>query len=990
MYRQKRLCGLSALALVVTGSVVIGDGGAATARSAAPESLAALEKQVIAELASDGWRGRLGPALAQAAAARPELSLSGSARGVVLGGKVRLPANLTLDGETTIVAQQIVLSSSTLKVTGDYPLRLYPAASLSVTGRTTNEVITIDRTGATGERGDSGAPGDGGTGGQPGTPGRDAILFGEILCEPATRGGNGTDGGNANNGREGTAGDDGANGGDIVLDIPDGSTDVYRLISHGGQGGTGGDGGPGGDGGSGGYGGNGGNGGGFAYPAYCRGGANGGHGANGRMAGSGGHGGSGGYGGEGGEIAVTYPVGYNPASIETSVKGGKGGAGGGRGGAGTGGRGGYGGTGGTSIDNPGFDGTDGIDGPDGIPGLPGSAGGDGEDGAVEIIQRFPDDDICAGMQSQQEDYTDLRQHYNSLLGNDPFPGESPPASALPVCPPPPPARVRLKGARDVAFGDSFISGEGASPFNTDPAVSPTAAYNPDCHVSLDSWVALAHRPGRTLPGGQASFQNWACSGATIDDTEDQIDEAIAAAQANGGSGVGLGLNTKAVQISVGVNDIRSNLVLVGFGEILGCALAYGATEEKDAPPSGCIPDTDPNFEANGLFNDLRPRLMNLYERIAQAAPRAIIEVVSYPMIFPDLAHAQDCTTGLVRADEYAANKIAFRLGLDLKWRVDELRARGFKIRYIPFVWTLTRNNICPTSTSPARTRNTHGVNSPTNNQCGITEVVCWFHPNSEGHRALRSAYTRASTVRFRDTASATPPTVNNGTLVSEESSNTVYVAAGGTLFAFNNPADITTTGYAYQPGVTPRRLDPSQVAALARPPANGTLLRDAASGLTYVINCGKKTPTSATPSAVSVPTHTIDDIPNGTCPPPPPTPACNPAGQAWFATTVFPAHWSCTTPKGTLVMQGDGNLVIYSQTGVPLWSTNTAGFPGARAEFRGAGELVVLATSGTELWSSRTAGMAIHGTLVFQDDGNFVIYSSTGPVWSTGTFGDPS
>jgi hypothetical protein len=64
-------------------------------------------------------------------------------------------------------------------------------------------------------------------------------------------------------------------------------------------------------------------------------------------------------------------------------------------------------------------------------------------------------------------------------------------------------------------------------------------------------------------------------------------------------------------------------------------------------------------------------------------------------------------------------------------------------------------------------------------------------------------------------------------------------------------------------------------------------------------------------------------------------------------------EWSTNTGlayMGWLIMQADGNLVIYSANGTPVWATGTS--------------------SGS---SSR---------LVVQNDGNVVIYSSGGPVWS--------
>jgi len=55
-----------------------------------------------------------------------------------------------------------------------------------------------------------------------------------------------------------------------------------------------------------------------------------------------------------------------------------------------------------------------------------------------------------------------------------------------------------------------------------------------------------------------------------------------------------------------------------------------------------------------------------------------------------------------------------------------------------------------------------------------------------------------------------------------------------------------------------------------------------------------------------------------------------------------------------MIMQGDGNLVLYNATGQPLWNAGTGGNSGA--------------------WA------------VMQSDGNFVVYSaSKAPLWNAGT-----
>ncbi|MFV0461070.1 MAG: putative Ig domain-containing protein, partial [Actinomycetales bacterium] len=97
---------------------------------------------------------------------------------------------------------------------------------------------------------------------------------------------------------------------------------------------------------------------------------------------------------------------------------------------------------------------------------------------------------------------------------------------------------------------------------------------------------------------------------------------------------------------------------------------------------------------------------------------------------------------------------------------------------------------------------------------------------------------------------------------------------------------------------------------------------------------------------------------------------------------------SSATPLGlpyVLVMQFDGNAVVYAPDFKPIWDTHTAGNPGARLVMQGDGNLVVYSTQDRALWSSRTGTGC--SQLVMQADGNLVIYTPDTPaqaVWSSG------
>ncbi|HSZ38527.1 MAG TPA: carbohydrate-binding protein [Trebonia sp.] len=88
----------------------------------------------------------------------------------------------------------------------------------------------------------------------------------------------------------------------------------------------------------------------------------------------------------------------------------------------------------------------------------------------------------------------------------------------------------------------------------------------------------------------------------------------------------------------------------------------------------------------------------------------------------------------------------------------------------------------------------------------------------------------------------------------------------------------------------------------------------------------------------------------------------------------------------TLIMQGDGNLVLY-QGSTALWASGTVGSGADEAIMQGDGNLVVYTGSGTPVWASDTAGDS-GAYLDVQNDGNVVIYGASGSaLWSTGTAG---
>jgi hypothetical protein len=115
-----------------------------------------------------------------------------------------------------------------------------------------------------------------------------------------------------------------------------------------------------------------------------------------------------------------------------------------------------------------------------------------------------------------------------------------------------------------------------------------------------------------------------------------------------------------------------------------------------------------------------------------------------------------------------------------------------------------------------------------------------------------------------------------------------------------------------------------------------------------------------------------------------------------------------------LIMQTDGNLVLYDKVGQPKWFSGTGGNPNARAVLQSDGNLVLYSSNGVPIWSTLTNSIpsyshtVLHSLnsgvllpqqslqtanrkrkLLMQRDGNIVLYSSGKPVWTPLTQGNP-
>jgi hypothetical protein len=86
-----------------------------------------------------------------------------------------------------------------------------------------------------------------------------------------------------------------------------------------------------------------------------------------------------------------------------------------------------------------------------------------------------------------------------------------------------------------------------------------------------------------------------------------------------------------------------------------------------------------------------------------------------------------------------------------------------------------------------------------------------------------------------------------------------------------------------------------------------------------------------------------------------------------------------------LVLQGDGNLVLYSTaTGAATWASNTAVQNPGQLVMQGDGNLVLYTVGGTAYWASNTGGVGAQPyRLVLLDTGSAVIYdASNAQIWA--------
>ncbi|MGW7365240.1 mannose-binding protein [Streptomyces sp. NPDC054841] len=118
-----------------------------------------------------------------------------------------------------------------------------------------------------------------------------------------------------------------------------------------------------------------------------------------------------------------------------------------------------------------------------------------------------------------------------------------------------------------------------------------------------------------------------------------------------------------------------------------------------------------------------------------------------------------------------------------------------------------------------------------------------------------------------------------------------------------------------------------------------------------------------------------------TKPTPKAAPKPNWGTQTVFAESVLAVNQAWTTNRIRMIMQTDGNLVVYNENGKPIWASNTLG-DNHRAIFQPDGNLVIYDASDRVMWASNSDGYW-GARLVLRADAEVAIVYNGSVVWST-------
>ncbi|MEU9350788.1 mannose-binding protein [Streptomyces griseoloalbus] len=116
-------------------------------------------------------------------------------------------------------------------------------------------------------------------------------------------------------------------------------------------------------------------------------------------------------------------------------------------------------------------------------------------------------------------------------------------------------------------------------------------------------------------------------------------------------------------------------------------------------------------------------------------------------------------------------------------------------------------------------------------------------------------------------------------------------------------------------------------------------------------------------------------------PKPKPSPKPNWSTETVFATSVLEVNQAWTTNRIRMVMQTDGNLVVYNEERKPIWASMTFG-QNHRAIFQNDGNLVIHNGDDRPIWGAGSYGHE-GAKLVLRADAKVVVVHNGNVVWST-------
>jgi hypothetical protein len=141
------------------------------------------------------------------------------------------------------------------------------------------------------------------------------------------------------------------------------------------------------------------------------------------------------------------------------------------------------------------------------------------------------------------------------------------------------------------------------------------------------------------------------------------------------------------------------------------------------------------------------------------------------------------------------------------------------------------------------------------------------------------------------------------------------------------------------------------------------------------------------PGPVKTATPTVDTSPATPVPAPKPAVAAAPADRLSTGQTLKGETSDAIVSKNGFfraVMQTDCNFVVYNAPRA-LWASGTQGRgSGCFVAMQGDGNLVVYTQGGVPVWASGTNGNA-NAEVVMQDDGNLVVYAGGRALWASNT-----